>query len=107
MLSAIAPRSRKIARHIRAALVTVLLASASGGIWAAIEPDRGVLAAFSALQAHIAAMRNDEAPVPTDGLLKTIGAARGAYSRGDVCTAAALLERFMNEVAAPRGERSV
>ena len=76
----IAPRSGRIARNIRAALVTVLLASASGGILAAIEPDRGVLAAFSALQTHIAGLRSDEAPVPTDGLLKTIGAARGAHA---------------------------
>ena len=102
MLSVTVPRPRTIARRVCAALVGVLLLSASIGTWAASEPDRGVLADFTALQAYLTGLRKDEAPVPTAGLLDTLSAARVDYSRGNACGAVARLDGFLDEVASPR-----
>ena len=102
MLSVTVPRPRPIARRVCAALVGVLLLSASIGTWAASEPDRGVLADFAALQDYLTGLRKDEAPVPTAGLLDTLSAARVDYTRGNACEAVTRLDRFLDEVASPR-----
>ena len=107
MPSVIVPRPRKIARSVCVALVSILLLSASIGTWAASEPDRGVIADFAALQTYLTGLRSEEAPVPTAGLLDTLGAARLDYTRGNACEAVARLSAFLDEVGSPRrAERS-
>ena len=102
MLSVTVPRPQTIARRVCAALVSVLLLSASIGTRAASEPDRGVMADFAALQDYLTGLRKDEAPVPTAGLLDTLSAARVDYTRGNACGAVARLDGFLDEVASPR-----
>ncbi len=99
-------RARTFPRGFRIAIAAALFISASIGGWAAVEPDRGVLAAFSELQTYIGSVRAGESPVSTTALLTALRTARADYTRGDVCAAAAGLRQMLNDVAARRVERS-
>jgi peptidase C25-like protein len=106
MPSVSASRSRRITRSVRGAVAALFLIAGSIGIRAALEPERAVAAAFRTLQTAIAGLRAEEAPMAPSELLTMIGNAQARYTRGDVCAAAAILDRFLQVVAnPPRGER--